>query len=367
MASLLSLPPEICSIICDYVDVSLAPLCRISPSFREQAQRTMYRTVDLEDCNMRLVKSWCLAVTRHSRLAERVRSLFLQLPVALEPEDAAKLSRALALCVNLKHLSVFQVPGLPSDVSVQTWMIEDCAFRLERFSNSYFALDTGIETFLDNQAGMRVLSLPSPRDSEYLSFDERLNNLVAIDAPLYMVLDIPEGRPLERIQIHYDRSEYVDGLSELCRFAPTLKTLTVVREGMDWGSSTAAIIHQVAHALPDLQHLGINEKERLLTFFALEETPSHVLKLFTCLETLTLCLRRGICFAGTARTYGVTNTADLGDFGMDMFTGCASLRKVAIGSELFKDKAFYCTLFKREDGNIESNEDEPDFDDEFWI
>ncbi|KAJ6616691.1 hypothetical protein B0H10DRAFT_1381067 [Mycena sp. CBHHK59/15] len=62
MASLLLLPPEICATICGEVDrAALGVLCRISPLLRDQAQRMLYHTVDLQDRNMRLLRSWCLA------------------------------------------------------------------------------------------------------------------------------------------------------------------------------------------------------------------------------------------------------------------------------------------------------------------
>ncbi|KAJ7699271.1 hypothetical protein B0H17DRAFT_1049319 [Mycena rosella] len=81
MATLLQLPPEICAHVCADVErADLVTLCTISRVFRDQAQRLMYRAVDLQDCAPQDLRSWCLAVTRHPQLAERVHKLILSFP-----------------------------------------------------------------------------------------------------------------------------------------------------------------------------------------------------------------------------------------------------------------------------------------------
>lgn len=221
----------------------------------------MYHTVDLQDCSLRVVKSWCLAVTRHAPLAQRVHSLSMQLPSTLEPTDAGKLSRALALCVNIKRLNMSHDPELPPAQSVQTWILADCGFHLVQFINSYFVF-LGSPVFFDGKDHLRLLSLPvAPRSP---CSDTQLRNLVAIDAPLRVVVDLPGSRPLERIQIRCQRSESPSRLSSLSRYASTLKTLTVVRQGVEWGTSTVDIVREIAQALPNLHHFGINEDEKLV-------------------------------------------------------------------------------------------------------
>ncbi|KAJ7782526.1 hypothetical protein DFH07DRAFT_324999 [Mycena maculata] len=277
MTSLLSLPLEICAAICEQVSrTSLCALCRISPIFLGQAQRILYHTVDLQDCNARLVKSWCLAVTRHHALAGRVHSLSLQLPDNIEPTYAQKLSRALALCVNITHLSVLHDPDFPAERSVQSWILEECAFRLTHFRNSYFSSLGFDGRFFEDQSELRLLSLPYAICAP--CSDTQLRNLVALDAPLHLVVSIP-ARPLERIQLHCERSEFETGLSKLSRYAPTLRTLIVVREGVEWGSPTVDIVLKVAEALPALSHFGINEHEKLVgsrCFRSSALTPSAV-------------------------------------------------------------------------------------------
>lgn len=214
---------------------------------------------------MRLVKSWCLAVTRHPPLAARVHSLSIQLPNDLEVADTQKLIRALALCVNTKRLRVLHDPDFAPDSCVATWILEECPFQLEQLSNTYFSFFSEGPAFklFDLQPDLRLLSLPSA----YLSpcSETQLRSLIAIDAPLHIVASLPGARPLERIQIHCERSAFAGGLSALSRYAPTLKTLTIVREGAEWGSSTVDIVHEIARALPALSHFGINENEKLVS------------------------------------------------------------------------------------------------------
>ncbi|KAJ6567826.1 hypothetical protein B0H10DRAFT_1055181 [Mycena sp. CBHHK59/15] len=343
MASLLLLPPEICATICGEVDrAALGVLCRISPLLRDQAQRMLYHTVDLQDRNMRFLRSWCLAVTRHSHLAERVHALSLQLPSNLEPSDAQKISRALALCVNLKELTVRHEPDAPTDDSVQTWILEACTFRLTHFVNSYFNF-IDEELFIGHQPDLRLLSLPF--SSSFSCTDAQLPNLTAIDAPLGVVVSLPGARPLERIQIHCQRSEFLQGLSLLGRYASTLKTLTLVREGVEWGSSTVDIVEDIAQVLPALLHFGINESEKLHSFFSIEESPIRGLQLFTHIETFAFRLRRGVCFwAPTETTYNVGTHAQLATFGLAILEGCPTLRQVTVGGEPFAGHELRCTV-----------------------
>ncbi|KAJ7646678.1 hypothetical protein FB45DRAFT_821155, partial [Roridomyces roridus] len=289
MASLLSLPPEICSIIIDNVNTSLAPLCRISRSFRDQAQRKMYRSVDLRRCSMRLVKSWCLAVARNRQLADRVGTLILRLPNTLDPKEAEMLSRAFAHCANLKRLVVHHIPGSTPDSNRQECILEG-PFHLECFFSTYFSM--AYTVLLDHQTHIRVLSVPYASSSN-TSYDRlEFPNLTAIDAPLDVVRRVSEAnaaRPLERIQIRHDRS--VPDLSSLSHFASTLKAFSVVQEGKLAGATTVAVVDEVLKVFPRLQHLGIREEERH-GIGILDDSLINRLQQFTALTTLTLHLRR---------------------------------------------------------------------------
>ncbi|KAF7364525.1 hypothetical protein MVEN_00321500 [Mycena venus] len=109
------IPPEIgleifSWILLDACPGSLAPFCRVSRHYQARAQHLLYRAVDLRDCDLQRVLSWCLAVTRHEHLAHRVHSLWLSLPVLLKATDAAKMCGALNRCVNLSELQMLHQP-----------------------------------------------------------------------------------------------------------------------------------------------------------------------------------------------------------------------------------------------------------------
>ncbi|KAJ7031030.1 hypothetical protein C8F04DRAFT_711263 [Mycena alexandri] len=113
---------------------------------------------------MRSTKSWCLAVTRHPHLAQRVHALSLTIPetVKLQPADGTKIQRALTLCVNLKELKVtFEKSSNDSGPhSIHGWLINECPFRLTKFTNLYFN-SAWISQFWKAQSELRVLSVPT--------------------------------------------------------------------------------------------------------------------------------------------------------------------------------------------------------------
>ncbi|KAJ7646660.1 hypothetical protein FB45DRAFT_179086 [Roridomyces roridus] len=370
MASLLSLPPEICSSIIDNVNTSLAPLCRVSHSFRDQAQRKMYHSVDLRDCSMRLVvQSWCLAVTRSPHLADRVWALILQLPNPLEPKDAEILSRAFALCVNLKRLAVHHVPGCAPEDNSQHWIIKG-PFHLECFFSTYFSM--AYTVVLDHQTHIRVLSVPYASSSA-TSYDKlEFPNLTAIDAPLDIVRRVSEAnaaRPLERIQIHHDRS--TPDLSSLSRFAPTLKALTIVREGTLPGSTFLTVVDEVLKVFPRLQHFGIHEKERQ-GFATVHDSLIQRLQQFTSLTTLSLHLCRWVPFLEPRGTgfWSIQNRRQLREFGTRILAFCTTLWKATVVVQLARSSGeqeeIACTVSKERDGSVSAIFDDELEEDSFY-
>ncbi|KAJ7646590.1 hypothetical protein FB45DRAFT_890838 [Roridomyces roridus] len=370
---MLCLPPEIYAILCEQVDTaSLALFCRISRAFQEQAQWILYHKVDLRACTLPYVKSWCMAVTRHSHLAKRVESLSLRLlNSALIQEDAERIGRAFAVCVNLRRLAVLHGGHMP-DICPQTWMIEECGFRLERFSNTYFNLNRGMEGFFERQTSLRVLSLPSAMHSIPFT-DGRLPNLTAIDASLEIVLGLPAGRPLQRIQIHGERSGYLDRLASLSRYSATLKNLTIVRV-TDSIFSSVDIVRAIAQALPDLKHLGIDERElsrpRLSsepTTPTLTDSPISTLEMFRTLESFTYRIRNPTCFFGMGMTCSFRimdpdPAQGLLAFGSAMLEACGSMRKAAIGVGPDSGVGLKCVFMRDANEFVEKL----DFDEGFW-
>ncbi|KAJ7646679.1 hypothetical protein FB45DRAFT_179337 [Roridomyces roridus] len=321
----------------------------------------------LRDCNMRLVKSWCLAITRKQHLADRVWALILELPNPLEPKEAELLSGAFARCANLKRLAVHHIPGSTPENNKQSCIVEG-PFHLNHLFNTYFCLVYGTFTFFHQQNHIRVLSLPSAALDTTFVDSQLPPDLIAIDAPLDVVCRLSEaetGRPLERVQIHYDRYYWAPDLSSLSRFAPTLKALTVVEEGSIGGSETVDVVEEVLEALPQLQHLGIYEKEQLESDI-LENSIVPRLRQFTSLTTFTLRLRRRVRILMRGQACFLHHRTHLLHFGYTMLGACATLRKATIAVEVPGEEEVTCTFTKEGDGSVSTTFDDELEEDSFY-
>ncbi|KAJ7141117.1 hypothetical protein C8R44DRAFT_866768 [Mycena epipterygia] len=337
------LPPEICALICDKVEEpkTLARLCRTSRLFRDQGQRILYHTVDLQGCSrsMRSLKSWCLAVTRHSHLAKRVHALSLFLPANLETPDAEKVAHALVRCVNLKELDVSGetfARGRRPD-SVQMWMI-DCPFRLTKFTDSYFQCDIWGFKFWTVQSEIRVLSLPDPL-ARFPCSDEQLPNLIAIRVPTFFGL--PAGRPLQRLE-----TGFPNGLnySSLAQYSQTLTTLNLLRKSVCPNVTISNTLESIAGVLPALVHLGIAELVKEVSLK--EQTPTSSLQKFPRLETFVLHVRTVTQFEdpNLNHIYEMDAPADLEALGLDIMIARPTLRRTAIGAEAVLGQELSCVL-----------------------
>ncbi|KAJ7288005.1 hypothetical protein C8J57DRAFT_1165542 [Mycena rebaudengoi] len=270
------LPPEICAHICGLIDPALlGPVCRVSRVFRDEGRRLLFQSVDLRlrSCDIKSVRSWCLAVIRHSHLAERVHTLSLQLPNELDPADAARISSAFRKCVNLKSLAVFYDRSLPrTSASAYTWMLENCTFRLTAFTNSYFE-SGGLREFWDMQPDIRLLSFPEPGFC-HLPIDSQLPNLIALrvadDLPLGFSTAI--NRPFQRIQMPFGSH-----ISSLSRYSATLTTLNILLKlGPTAPIENVAMF--VADALPALIHFGISDVSEVSSTRHWEINPTPALE-----------------------------------------------------------------------------------------
>ncbi|KAJ6594586.1 hypothetical protein B0H19DRAFT_1247247 [Mycena capillaripes] len=348
------LPPEICVLICAEVEDpgKLAILCRTSRLFLDQAQRILYHTVDLEGRPMRSVRSWALAVTRHSHLAERVHALSLQLPetLKLSPSDATKVQRALSACVNLKELkfSCIEVYGHGNRPdSIHGWMINEAPFRLTKFANTYFNF-SWITDFWIAQSQIRVLSIPHSYSSS-LSTKAWLPNLIAVAVSSLQAL--PVERPLQRIEASIQRD-----FSLLAQFSRTLTTLNLVGEWVDHELTLFDVVANIADLLPALVHLGISElvkRDRSIV----ERAPMGALQRFSGLETFVILVRNVVRFTDihAPRIYKLENEKDLEDLGSAIITACLTLRRVVVGAEAQLDRELTCTLTRILDGKIQSD------------
>ncbi|KAJ7141127.1 hypothetical protein C8R44DRAFT_241262 [Mycena epipterygia] len=357
------LPPEICASICGEVAEAgdLALLCRTSRLFQNQAQRILYHTVDLQGGRMRSLKSWCLSVTRHSHLAERVHTLSLLIPRGLEVPVAIKIGRALSRCVNLKELTTsgeaYDANG-PRTVGIYGWMINECPFRLIKFANSYFS-EGSIKEFWNAQSEIRVLLLPYLRGIFPCS-DKQLPNLIAAGSP--SLYGLPAGRVLQRIEtgFRHTQLEY----SSLVQYARTLTTLNLLREWPDRNVTILDALISIADLLPRLSHLGIVELKKN-PYTLVEHTPVLTFQKFLRLETFVLHVRTVAQFKdpNSDLIYEMDAAADLEALGSAIMMACPTLRRTAMGAEAKSDQELTCVLTRLHGGGIHSEAGtELDFD-----
>ncbi|KAJ7288029.1 hypothetical protein C8J57DRAFT_1278767 [Mycena rebaudengoi] len=343
------LPPEIYAYICEQVDpAQLGPVCRVSRLLRDQAQRILYRTVDLRGRKIKSVRSWCLAVTRHSHLAERVHSLSLQPPSDLDPADAERISIALRKCTNLKSLTVLRVRIPYTSGSLHTWMLEDCPFRLTAFTNSYFNPGR-LEKVWDTQREIRVLSFPEtfPPSAFTMNPGTPLPNLIALEVPCHGPLGAMRhlaniNRPLQRIQM-----QVVQSLPDLSQFSRTLTTLTLGRSAWYTGNpSIEDIFLSVARMLPELLHLGISEPKAAM--YHAEDVPINALGRFSRIETLVLELSSIVRFARHTSNpsifFHLDSPDNLHEFGLTIMQACPTLRQTALAITTPAAEKFTCIL-----------------------
>ncbi|KAJ7243062.1 hypothetical protein C8J57DRAFT_1367119 [Mycena rebaudengoi] len=354
----MQIPPEICAKICEDVGrKDLVILCRTSRLFGDQAQRLIYRTVDLSHCTPRALLSWCLAVTRHPHLAERVHALSLGLPNDLSfSSDAGKIARALSKCLNLKELSIHPENSGPFGAlyesqgsSIQGWLITKCSFRLTKFSNSYFK-NSFISQFWTPQSDIRVLAIPNST-IKFPAYDDQLPNLIALEVG--DVRSLPVNRALERVQLRWGR-HYAGNLAELTAlngYSATLTTLNILQTFVSQQISTSQIFETLARDLPGLLHLGITEigeSIKLSERFS-ESSPINALAKLTHLKTFVIYCQKiaGFRDAILDCAYELDNLPALESFGEAIMKACPTLRRADIGARICSDTDCWYSGSKR--------------------
>ncbi|KAJ7140967.1 hypothetical protein C8R44DRAFT_726662 [Mycena epipterygia] len=373
MATLLQIPPEICAKICEDVErADLISLLTISRLFSAQARRFIYRMVDLRRCSHRALMSSCLAVTRHTQLAERVHSLLLDLPADLAlSSDGPKIARALSKCVNLKELTIKNendaifggVSEYSARPSIQGWMITKGPFRLTKFANSYFR-DSFLSQFWSAQSEIRILSIPTCET--FPCYDDQLPNLIAVDVGTALAL--PKARGLQRIQLRIRRSGYLEQLSALSRYSATLTTLNLRQAGISGllGISTLDILDKIAQEVPGLLHLGLTELFDAQSLFS-EDSPISALVKFAKLESFIFCSHSIIKFHEVAPNhidvYDLNIASGVQAFGSAIMNACPTLRLAIVGARVYdsdpsrsqpKYSELVSTLTRTLGGGIES-------------
>ncbi|KAJ7162254.1 hypothetical protein C8R46DRAFT_346683 [Mycena filopes] len=329
----LLIPPEICATICLELDPSdlstFYVLCRTCRVFQDEAQRVLYRSVNLERGTMRSVKSWCLAVTRHSHLAERLYSLSFRLPEAhnLTPTDATILSlqRALMACVNLKELKIASA-GRDTLDDPNGWLMQKAfPFRLTKFTNLFFDFSS-LRDFWKAQTELEVISMSYAHAHHTIVWDELPNQVPKPG-------NVAAGNTL----------------SYLARHCQSLTTLNLVRGPFidTWPMNKFEVgvnetISLVASSLPALSQLSIIELVPRSVYTRGIHYGTLPLEKFSRLETFVLLLR------GSS-----SSLSDLNRCASLIVGRCATLHQVVFGVETFQFEQRTCTLSRAVDGSIQ--------------
>ncbi|KAJ7646557.1 hypothetical protein FB45DRAFT_177852 [Roridomyces roridus] len=348
----LALPPEICALICEEIGMArkrdLLAICRVSPLFRDQVQRLLYRVIDLSESSPRRLESWCTAVSRRPQLAESIHTLILELdPGIALSSNMAKLARALAKCVNLKELTVRDSTSgrrpyyLSQHPCIQGWVLNTCKFRLTKFDNFFFS-NSMLSQFWNVQCDLRVLSTGHLGDS--FPFDaEQLPNLIGLEVRDMRAL--PAARPLERIELHTYPLPTLDHLvPALIPYSPTLDTLDLLHHLTEWDAAqTLSIFSHVALAVPDLLHFGFPERlNEAFNYLREAESPADIpfgaLSKFTRLETFFYYSHNTVEFLdhSTGELYDLGIPVDIEAFGRVAMDACPTLRRVVVAYDLHK-------------------------------
>lgn len=262
------LPQEICGLICQDSALTrrdLSSLRAVSRAFCDEAERLLYTSARLR--GTRKIKSFCMSVIRKPFLAVRLRQLTLFMPpqLDLEVDDLSRITKALRLCHNLRHLSVLQddsraVPHITGD-AVHRWILDGHSFRLKSFASSYFRPEVLI-WFLKDQLWIETLIIKCKGDAGLSSAP--LPKLKNLDSSAGVVqefgLDAWHHTTIERLQyslIDSTDSEELSTFVALTQFSDTLKSLSIRRKNGAEGLDIAVLIACVAAQLPDLKFLQI--------------------------------------------------------------------------------------------------------------
>ncbi|KAJ7252103.1 hypothetical protein B0H12DRAFT_1233987 [Mycena haematopus] len=319
----LDIPCEISSLICAEVEerCNLATLCRTSRVFREEAQRILYHTIDLEGRGMRSVWSWAHAVIRNPHVAKRVHALSLQLS-----EDQLRIS-----CNEADRSEC-----------IQGWILQDAPFRLTKFANSYFNCSS-LGDFWNTQSDIRVLSFPRSYDT----FSQgQLPTLIAFGAISWYAL--PDGRPLQRLETGLARD-----FSPLAQYSQTLTTLNLVRKSVDHDVTLYGTIKSILALFPALLHFGIAELVKQPETRLVELCPAARLGKFPKLETFFLLLRNFDRIHRRNHFYHMDSGQDVADLACSIMHACPKLRRVVVGAEVQVELT--CTVTRDIDGNVHTS------------
>ncbi|KDR82352.1 hypothetical protein GALMADRAFT_220356 [Galerina marginata CBS 339.88] len=264
----ISIPPEICGIICQDPAIryrDLHTFCSVSQAFRSEAERLLYITIRLR--GTRCIKAFCTTVARRPYLALRLKKLILYMPpqMDLEADDLSRIMHAFSLSVNLKDLQILKddtrgIGDKPGD-AVQRWILEGHRFRLRRFTNSYFQPQVLVD-FLKNQPAIDTLVLKCKGNAEICAAPLPMLSTLDSSAAVVQEFSYPSWhkRNIKRLQFEFVQSTDVQELATfvaLTQYNKSLKSLSIRRKDSRNGLDIAVLTACVASQLPDIKYLRI--------------------------------------------------------------------------------------------------------------
>ncbi|KAF9484978.1 hypothetical protein BDN70DRAFT_871982 [Pholiota conissans] len=286
--STITLPQEVCGIICQdevLAHRDLYALCNLSRAFHVEAEPMLYSSVHLQ--LMDKIRPFCRTVLHRPHLIKRTHKLVLILPLqSIEPDDLSEIKKTLHLSTNLRDLRILHSSGAMQG-QIGNWALEDYAFKLTTFVNSYFStLD--ILRFIEVQSEIKTLVMSHRSLSSHpKKLCPSLENLYCSSQELSAF-----GGQLKRLYIWLTSANFIPLYVNLSyvgsQFGATLTSLSLDLNHIFLGSLNTinGFIIAVAQYLPRIRFLEIIYDAATGTNYLM--TPQN---LFEFLELETLVLR----------------------------------------------------------------------------
>nr|GAT42827.1 predicted protein [Mycena chlorophos] len=277
LGPLQQLPRELCALICEWLPQNdLIAAALISRTFRREAQRQIFRTVDLRGNRAPWLWRWCIAINRTKYLAPYVRALYLDLPIPRRFElstapDANRLLRALRKCslvrdyrIAVDWASGYWDMGRADEWSGGSWMLAEARFRVTTFQSAYLFRGELAKQLL-TQPELKILDLPTITLGKTQQF-RLLNDAKVLPKLIALGVDgtvppenLPRSRRLERIQLHLNAAVHLDHrwFTILGRYSASLTTLVLVH--CHFAQAILVVIPSLTFSLPHLVHLAITD------------------------------------------------------------------------------------------------------------
>lgn len=234
----------------------LVQLCTVSAFFHHEAERTLYKNVNLS--NTRLY-GWAQRVSRQPHLAAQVKSLSASISQLRTSrlEELSVVHEALQAITNLEELTLRSWPtGLCLNPAC-VWILSECTFRLRVFRNFMFDLPPVIP-FLSSQPSICLWEQQSATSTSDV-LNDILPNLTSILVPP-SVVKMQTSRPIREMSFSVGivgRDGERDALSTLSRFGTTLRNLRLERMVSEDSLLLEHFISYLADCVPGLKHLSI--------------------------------------------------------------------------------------------------------------